>query len=115
MRQVAQQTVLILLDQGVEHVRIAPAQPCGDLGLFRLHRDQRTECCGDHTTGIYEPGREKDSGGIPKSDSGRMNAFPRVRPGATGEAYNGADFEAREGISSSSLRMVGTCNGSVAS
>src|SRR5208337_3959124 len=68
MQQVAQKPVLILLDQRVEQIRVAAPETTRDLGLFGFHCNQRTEGGGDHTIGIYAPGREKDSLRLPVSD-----------------------------------------------
>jgi len=53
--------MLILFDECVEQVRIATPEPASDLGFFGFHWSQQTEGGGDHTNGIYEAGREKDS------------------------------------------------------
>src|SRR5271169_1615977 len=74
MQSVAQQPVLILLDQRVEQVRIAAPEPMSGLGLFGFHCNQRTEGSGDHTKGIYEPGGEKDSRAPFGHRFSRMNA-----------------------------------------
>src|SRR5208283_1659277 len=75
VQQIAQQPVLILLDQRVEQVRIATPESPSDLGLFGFHRNQRTEGGGDHTNGIYEPAGEKDSGTLSTAD---LRGFPRM-------------------------------------
>src|SRR6267378_1571626 len=62
VNQITKQPMLILLDETVQQVRIAPAKAASNCAGFGLHAHHEVICGGVHATGIYGRGAKKDAG-----------------------------------------------------
>src|SRR5260370_33935685 len=62
INQIPEQPVLILLDETVQQVRIAPAETASNCAGIGFHRVREAISYGVHATRIYGRGDKKDAG-----------------------------------------------------
>src|SRR5262249_46959459 len=73
--QIPKQSVLVLLDETIQQIRIAPAKTASDCAGFGLHAHHEVVCRGVHASWIYEAGHEKDAGQVTTSKIAASHSY----------------------------------------